>query len=99
MARMIRRFKTDKSELTQDALLTTQDPEIVYEIINGIFYGMERNKKSVDLFEIQTSNDIQVFSIPRTKWKKALEKSLSKMIEIEDYEMCSSIKKAIESLS
>lgn len=99
MARMIRRFKIDKSELTQDALLTTQDPEIVYEIIRGIFYGMERNKKSVDLFEIQTSNDIQVFSIPRAKWKKALEKSLSKMIEIEDYEMCSSIKKAIEALS
>jgi hypothetical protein len=99
MARMIRRFKIDKSELTQEALLTTQDPEIVYEIINGIFYGMERDRKSVDLFEVQTLNDIQIFSIPRTKWKKALEKSLSKMIEIEDYEMCSSIKKAIEALS
>lgn len=98
MARMIRRFKIDKSELTQEVLLTIQDPEIVYEIIKGIFYGMERERKSVDLFEIQTSDDIQIFSIPRTKWKKALEESLSKMIEIEDYEMCSLIKKAIESL-
>lgn len=99
MARMIRRFKIEKSELTQEALLTTQDTEIVYEIINGIFYGIERNKKSVDLFEIQTLNDIQVFSIPKSKWKKALEKSLSRMIEIEDYEICSAIKKAIEALT
>lgn len=98
MARMIRRFKIEKSELTQEALLTTQDPEIVYEIIRGILYGIERNKKSVDLFEIQTENDIQIFSISRNKWKKALDKGMSKMIEIEDYETCSVIKKALEDL-
>lgn len=51
---MIRRFKVEKSELGSDALLTTQDPEIVYEIIRGILYGIERNRESVDLFEIQS---------------------------------------------
>ncbi len=96
---MIRRFKVEKSELGSDALLTTQDPEIVYEIIRGILYGIERNRESVDLFEIQSGDDIQIFSIPKSKWKKALEKAISKMIEIEDYETCSDIKKAFESLS
>lgn len=98
MARMIRRFKIEKKDQVNDAILTTEDPEMVYEIIRGILYGIERNKKSVDLFEIECGNDIQIFSIPRSKWKKALEKSLSRMIEIEDYETCSSIKKAFESL-
>lgn len=98
MARMIRRFKIERTDLGGDAILTTQDPEIVYEIIRGILYGIERNKKSVDLFEVQSGDDAQIFSIPRSKWRKALEKSISKMIEIEDYETCSDIKKAFESL-
>lgn len=95
---MIRRFKIEKNYSSSEALLSTQDPEIVYEIIRGVIYGIEKNKDSVDLFEIESGNDIQIFSIPKNKWKKALEKGLSQMIEMEDYETCSVIKKAMDNL-
>lgn len=95
---MIRRFKIEKNHSSSEALLSTQDPEIVYEIIRGVIYGIEKNKDSVDLFEIESGNDIQIFSIPKNKWKKALEKGLSQMIEMEDYETCSVIKKAMDNL-
>jgi hypothetical protein len=98
MARMIRRFKIERNDLGSDVILTTQDVEMVYEIIRGILYGIERDRNSVDLFEIQSGEDVQIFSIPKSKWRKALEKAISKMIEIEDYETCSDIKKAFESL-
>ena len=95
---MIRRFKIERNDLGSDVILTTQDVEMVYEIIRGILYGIERDRNSVDLFEIQSGEDVQIFSIPKSKWRKALEKAISKMIEIEDYETCSDIKKAFESL-
>ena len=98
MARMIRRFKIERNDLGSDVILTTQDVEMVYEIIRGILYGIERDRNSVDLFEIQSGEDVQIFSIPKSKCRKALENAISKMIEIEDYETCSDIKKAFESL-
>lgn len=96
---MIRRFDTKSKNITKDALLTTQDPEIIYEILNGIFYGIKNDLQEVDLFEIKDGEDFQTFCIPRTKWKKALEKCMSKMIEIENYEMCSLIKEEIRKIS
>lgn len=98
MGRMIRRFKMEKNNESLDAIVEVNDPEVVYEIVRGIFYGIAKGLEEVDLFEIETKNDSQVFSIPRKQWIKALNKCLEGMIEIEDYETCSEIKKALSIL-
>jgi hypothetical protein len=98
MARMIRRFKVDEKNLVLDSFLTSEDSVIIREIINGILYGIKNQSPSVELFEIQTGQEIQIFSIHRSKWKKALEKVLERMIDLEDYETCSIIKKATDEL-
>jgi hypothetical protein len=96
MARMIRRFDFDSDEITVDALVSTNDPEIVYEILRGIFYGIGSGHEVVDLFEIKTSCGDQTFSIGMKQWKKALDKCMSAMIECEDYETCVEIQKALD---
>jgi hypothetical protein len=95
MARMIRRFNFDSEDITLDALVSTNDREIVYEILRGIFYGIASGHENVDLFVIKTVCGDQTFSISRKQWRKALEKCMESMIEEEDYETCSEIQKAL----
>jgi hypothetical protein len=96
MARMIRRFDFNSEDITVDALVSVKDPEIIYEILRGIFYGIASGHDSVDLFEIRTACGDQTFSIGRKQWKKALEKCMISLIEEEDYETCSEIQKALD---
>jgi hypothetical protein len=95
MARMIRRFEFNSDDITVDALVGVNDPEIIYEILRGIFYGIASGHETVDLFEIKTSCGNQTFSIGRKQWEKALEKCKEAMIEEEDYETCAEIQKAL----
>lgn len=99
MGRMIRRFKMDGNSDSIESIVEIDDPEIVYEIIKGIFYGIARGLEEVELFEIEKNQEQQIFSIPRKKWIKALNKCLENMIELEDYETCSEIKKALSILN
>lgn len=99
MGRMIRRFNRNEIGTSLDAVMEIKDPEIIYEIIRGIFYGIAKGLEEVDLFEIQVDQENQIFSIPKDKWSKALNKCMEGMIEIEDYETCSEIKKALSILS
>ena len=96
MARMIRRFSFDSGDVTLDTLVGTNDREIVYEILRGIFYGIASGHESVELFEIKTVCGNQVFEINRKQWGKALERCLESMIEEEDYETCAEIQKALD---
>lgn len=98
MARMIRRFDFNSEDITVDALVRANDPEIIYEILRGIFYGIGSEHDLVDLFEIRTACGDQTFSIGRKQWKKALEKCMIPLIEDEDYETCSEIQKALDIL-
>lgn len=96
MGRIIRRFN---EETPVDAIMEVKDPQMIYEIIKGIFYGIAKGLKEVDLFEVQVRDENKVFSIPRDQWEKSLNKCLERMIEIEDYETCSEIKKALSIVS
>lgn len=96
---MMQRFKIEDINTDNYLMLINDNPKIVYEIVRGILYGIKHGHQRVDLFEIQTLQGIQTFSAPRNEWRKALEKSILVMIEIEDYETCSDIKKAFEILS
>jgi hypothetical protein len=98
MARMIKRFKMKGSDFSVESFVTINDPEVVYEIIHGIFYGVAKGLESVDLFEISTNDDDQVFSVHRRSWIKSLNRCMDAMIEIEDYETCTEIKKALSIL-
>jgi len=99
MGRMIRRFNEGEKETPVDAIMEVKDPEMIYEIIKGIFYGIAKGLEEVDLFEVQVGDENKVFSVSRDQWEKALNKCLEGMIEIEDYETCSEIKKALSIMS
>ena len=99
MGRMIRRFNEGEKETPVDAIMEVKDPEMIYEIIKGIFYGIAKGLEEVDLFEVQVGDENKVFSVFRDQWEKALNKCLEGMIEIEDYETCSEIKKALSIMS
>jgi len=98
MARMIKRFTLEGSDFTIDSLIEINNSEIIYEIIHGIFYGVAKGSEKVDVFEIKTKDDNEVFTIYRRNWIKSLNKCMDSMILIEDYETCSEIKKAISIL-
>jgi hypothetical protein len=99
MARMIRRFNKGEKGTQIDAIMEVKDPEMIYEIVRGIFYGIAKGLEEVDLFEVQVGDENKVFSVSRDQWEKALNKCLEGMIEIEDYETCSEIKKALSIVS
>ena len=99
MGRMIRRFNKGEKETPVDAIMEVKDPEMIYEIIRGIFHGIAKGLEEVDLFEVQVGDENNVFSVSRDQWEKALNKCLEGMIEIEDYETCSEIKKALSIVS
>ena len=96
---MIKRFNLKDEAVTVDAMLQVKDPEIVYEIIWGIFYGIARGSEEIDLFEVEDAGNTHTFSIGKHQWSKALNKCMEVMIELEDYETCSEINKAKAILS
>ena len=98
MARMIKRFTLDENDFSIDSLVKINNPEIIYEIVNGIFSGIAKGLEKVDIFEIMTNSDFDVFSVDRKNWIKALKKCMESLIEMEDYETCAEIKKSISIL-
>lgn len=95
---MLKRFDLDGSDFTIDSLIEINNPDIIYEIIHGIFYGVAKGEEKIEVFEIKTKERNQVFTLHRRNWIKSLNKCMESMISIEDYETCSEIKKAISIL-
>lgn len=91
-----------------DALVeyTETHPEVIhiqtYEMLNQ---SWKKNKKisMIDLFIVTLTDDEEIEEIILTvnedEWEPALEMGLVYFEEVEDYEMCSKIKKLLETLN
>jgi hypothetical protein len=91
-----------------DALVeyTEAHPEVIhiqtYEMLNHLW---KKNKKisMVDLFIVTLTDEEEieevVLTVNEDEWEEALEIGLVYFEEVEDYEMCSKIKKLLETLN
>lgn len=98
MSRYLRRFKNDEEKSLQ-GMVESRDPEIIYTILEAIFYGIDRKMDTVECFEIESPSSIVTFKMPRPEWLGCLTKCIDDMIDLEDYEMCSTIQKYLKKLS
>jgi len=75
-------------------------PEIVQIVIDetilAIEEGIEKNKKSIFLFEIA---DTEFYiELKKDNWKSSLEKAIEYYVEKEDYNKCAECKKLLDKL-
>ena len=92
----------DTDELVE---YTESHPEVIhiqtYEMLNHLW---KKNKKisMVDLFIVTLTDEEEieevVLTVNEDEWEEALEIGLVYFEEVEDYEMCSKIKKLLETL-
>jgi len=90
MSRKLRRFKNE-GDHSLKTMVESKDPEIVYTIVEAIFFGVDNELSAVECFEVESPNSIVTFKMARIEWSGCLIKCLDDMILYEDYEMCTKI--------
>ena len=102
-------MKTKKLTLRDtDELIdfTENNPEVIhiqtYEMLNHLW---KKSKKisMVDLFIVTLTDDEEIeeviLTVNEDEWEPALEMGLVQFEEVEDYEMCSKVKKLLETIN
>ena len=97
MKRILKRFRND-GETPLKSLIESKDPEIVYTVVDSIFYGIDNDLSSVECFIVEGDEKDVTFKMSSTEWIACLEKCLMDMIRYEDYEMCIKMKEYKEKI-
>lgn len=99
--RKLKRFKNEGDDSLK-TMVESKDPEIVYTIVESIFFGIDNELSAVECFEVESPTSIVTFKMAKVEWIGCLTKCLDNMIDYEDYEMCTKIqqyKKSMEQKS
>lgn len=87
-----------KGETTYE--IFSQHPQVkqivIEELIFAVKDGINKNKKSIDLFELDNSQ--MVVELERCNWKESLSTALDFYSSKEDYEKCAEIRDLIHKL-
>lgn len=99
MRRKIPIFKVNLPPgMTYNAI--AQIPEIVEVVLDETVFaikeGINRNKKSISLFEV--ANTEYYIELKKDKWKPSLEKALEYYIKKEEYKKCAECRDLINQL-
>lgn len=80
--------------------MLTKVPEVVRVVIDETVFaikeGLNKNKKSINLFEVANSD--YYIELKKEKWKPSLEKALKYYIEKEEYTKCAECRDLINKL-
>ena len=87
MTRKLRRFKNDDGDSLKN-MIESKDPEIVYTVLDSIFYGIDNKLSAVECFEVESPDQIITFKMARVEWLGCLCKCLNDISDYEDYETC-----------
>lgn len=87
MVRKLKRFKSEGDNSLKN-MLDSKDPEIIYTIVESIFYGIDKKLSAVECFEVESSSSIVTFKMAKVEWEGCLDKCLNDLASYEDYEMC-----------
>lgn len=99
MKRKIPVFRVQLSPGTSYHMLT-KVPEVVQVVIDETVFaikeGINKNKKSTNLFEVANSD--YYIELKKEQWKPSLEKALEYYIEREEYTKCAECRDLINKL-
>ena len=78
--------------------LKNRDPDIVLKMVKCVLSAYKRNKSSIDIFDItfKTLSDDLIFTIDKSQYKELLNSCMNDLITMEEYELCSEIKKILD---
>lgn len=90
-------INTEEDELT---VLGDNRTEIHLRLIASIEKSIEENIESIEILKIVNNyrGYIMILKVEKKNWKDSLLKSLSYFEEVQEYEVCSKIKKTLEKL-
>ena len=90
-------INTEEDELT---VLGDNRTEIHLRLIASIEKSIEENIESIEILKIVNNyrGYIMILKVEKKNWKDSLLKSLSYFEEVQEYEVCSKIKKILEKL-
>ena len=78
----------------EDFEAKAKKPIMMRSLVTNIASGIKEELESVNIAEIK-HHDV-IISVPKDEWKSGLENAMEYYIKIEEYEICSKIKKLIE---
>ena len=80
----------------EDFETKAKKPLMMKTLVTNIADGIKDDLESVNIAEIK-HHDV-IISVPKDEWKSGLENAMEYYIKIEEYEICSKIKKLIEKI-
>ena len=88
----------DQREFLQ--LMKERDSELILKMVKCVLSAYKRNKDGIDIFDI-TFKDTSgmIFNIEKSQYAELLSNCLDDLIAIEEYELCSEIKKILDKKS
>jgi len=78
-------------------LLKSRDQDLVLKMVKCVLSAYKRDKDIIDIFDIEfDNNDGLVFSIDKSQYSEMLGSCLDDLIKMEEYELCTDIKKILD---
>lgn len=71
-----------------------KEPELIIKLVRCVLSAIKRRKNAIDVFEITFRDHSNLlFSIDKTQYYECLQNYMSKLVELEEYELCAEIVK------
>jgi len=88
----------DQREFLQ--MMKDRDSDLILKMVKCVLSAYKRNKDGIEIFDI-TFKDTSgmIFNIEKSQYAELLSNCLDDLIAIEEYELCSEIKKIIDKKS
>ena len=82
------------------SLMKERDSDLIMKMVKCVLSASKRNKAKIDIFDISFKDmSGMVFTIDKSQYNDLLKNCLEDLIKIEEYELCSEIKKQLDKKS
>jgi hypothetical protein len=76
--------------------MKARDSELILKMVKCVISAHKRKREKINIFDIVFKDTTSMtFAMEKSEYKKFLENCMQDMINIEEYEICSEIKKII----
>ena len=77
--------------------IKNKDSDLVLKMVKTILWAIKNKKLKIEIFQVVFSESKEItFSLERKEYLKTLNLQMPKLIELEEYELCSQIQKINE---
>ena len=82
------------------SLMKERDSDLIMKMVKCVLSASKRNKAKIDIFDISFKDmSGMVFTIDKSQYNDLLKNCLEDLIKLEEYELCSEIKKQLDKKS